>query len=440
MFFWDERLIRYSRTVGIFYLYQLRVAIDRYTVDNQETLPGPDDFDAVFKAYGNLLVPGTWRQHYSEDFMQQNITQRFWRLPNLETLPDSYNDFVKKQDQSKAKRSLSNLEHKLPRFAFRVVKTYLTTDLSRVWVMEQALSVLQQTTIRSRLESKQIEMYSETQAYFWMTHMHSILIDFDKCGLKDLCFEHVVAKGLIDTSVWRKHYSESRWTSIESRASFQKPDIQPLHLGSHVISPEFITGDLEQAVQRLGLMGEIPSDEELALDLVIAMRQVQGVYMDKLDFKLHSHILLWLCSKLGFFERRCMQPIQVEEVISELRSRTSLSKDSAHSLVMAVFKARSDPLDERPKQSEKVEERNEMFRQFLVANRELLVRGTEEEIEEKVQDIGDTHRKEDMASIERQHDIDEEEMKQSIYSEMSKASLDDLEDEDITDSKTWEVL
>jgi hypothetical protein len=436
----NQRVTERFRTMGIFYLYQLQTAIDRYAAKNKGALPEPDDFNKILETYHDLLASGTWRQYYTESFMLDNLTAKFWRLPNLQDLPENCTEFDKQQDPAKPRR-LSSLEVKLPRFAFRAVKTYLTNDISRVWVVERALSVLQQTTVRSRTESRRIEVYSETQAYFWVMYMHSILSKFEKSDLTGLQFVHLVAKGLVDVSAWRKHYSESRWVSLEARISFQQPDLQPLHFETKAISSELITDEVKKATQKRGLIAEIPSDEELVFALVIAMRQVHDVTMDELNFSLHSHVVLWLLCRLAVFEHRNIQPgsVEFENILMELRAKGRLSQDYVYALALAVCNARPDPLSEWPKRSEKIEERNEMFRHFLVEHRDLLLDRLEEEPDEKRDDVSRVNEKEEIAPVEQQ-EVDDEEMRQSILSELSKKTLDDFEAGDMTDSKTWEML
>ncbi|KAL4944053.1 hypothetical protein BDV06DRAFT_210536 [Aspergillus oleicola] len=81
--------LRLNRTLDLFYLAQIAAGIYRSSNQIEDIFPSPDEFDTFYTDHHALLHPSAWRAYYSEPFLKQNTTARFYRLPDLQDLPDS---------------------------------------------------------------------------------------------------------------------------------------------------------------------------------------------------------------------------------------------------------------------------------------------------------------------------------------------------------------
>ncbi|UQC84181.1 uncharacterized protein CLUP02_09677 [Colletotrichum lupini] len=105
-----------------------------------------DDFDGFYAEHHGLLDGNVWRKYYSLALLAQLISAHFYRLPDLQDLPDSSDPLA--QPRHKGNGHLT----KLPR-----------------WI---ALATLEQTIARLREDYGSVQPYSETQARFWLNYMN----------------------------------------------------------------------------------------------------------------------------------------------------------------------------------------------------------------------------------------------------------------------------
>ena len=108
-----------------------------------------------------LLNQEAWRQYYSPGFLAQETSARFYRLPDLQDLPDS-------GDPLGAPRQ-KGIGHftKLPRWAYVATRAAgISPTLSVEAVTEIALSILEESILRLQKDHPSVQPYSATQARF----------------------------------------------------------------------------------------------------------------------------------------------------------------------------------------------------------------------------------------------------------------------------------
>ncbi|KAK1505426.1 hypothetical protein CABS01_00894 [Colletotrichum abscissum] len=126
-----------------------------------------DDFDGFYAEHHGLLDGNIWRKFYSLALLAQLISARFYRLPDLQDLPDSSDPLA--QPRHKGNGHLT----KLPRWAHNVVRTHRRQPSLPVETITQiALATLEQTIARLREDYVSVQPYSDTQARFWLNYMN----------------------------------------------------------------------------------------------------------------------------------------------------------------------------------------------------------------------------------------------------------------------------
>lgn len=129
----------------------------------------PDDFDTFYTTHHALLNPSAWRSYYSETFLKQRTTARFYHLPDLQDLPDT--DFPLGQPRKGGRGGVQAT--KLPRWAYSVSRTRRRQPLLPIETFtELALSTLNTTITRLHAVYPSVPPYSETQARFWLEYMN----------------------------------------------------------------------------------------------------------------------------------------------------------------------------------------------------------------------------------------------------------------------------
>ncbi|KAL2821172.1 hypothetical protein BJX63DRAFT_427844 [Aspergillus granulosus] len=158
-----EKLHARGCTLDIFYLAQLAAAIYRFTNQLEGDFPSPDDFQSFYTTYHALLHSSVWRSYYSSAFLTQRTTACFYRLPDLQDLPDSDSPLGLPRQRPPAHAT------KLPRWAYSVARTRRRQpSLSLATLTRLALSTLETTITRLRTAHTSVPLYSETQARFWL--------------------------------------------------------------------------------------------------------------------------------------------------------------------------------------------------------------------------------------------------------------------------------
>lgn len=153
----------------------------------------------------------TWTGEAS--LLAQPILARLYRLPDLQHLPDSSDPLVPPRHEGTGHLT------KLPRWAHNVARTRRRQPSLPVETITQiALDLLQQSIARLRKNHPSVQLYSKTQACFWLNYMK-----IDSPGresLKDAWdpdgFGISVAQGAFDIWAWEAHSSRERWEAIDA--------------------------------------------------------------------------------------------------------------------------------------------------------------------------------------------------------------------------------
>ncbi|KAK1976448.1 hypothetical protein LZ30DRAFT_805795 [Colletotrichum cereale] len=250
-------------TLDIFYVSQIGAGIYRSS-DN-----GESDF----------------RQYYSPGLLTHPTSARFYRLPDLQDLPDSSDPL------GQPRKKGHGLANKLPRWAHNVVRTHRRQPTLPVETMAQiALDILQQTISQLRKNHPAVQPFSETKARFWLKHMKmGSPVSPPKEAWNPDDFGIHVAQGSVDTWAWAAHYSPDRWEAVD--APPLEPDLDGTHK-SEVNWCGWPDGGLGEQARNRGWEPEVGSDEEIAFLAAVAVEETEGVDVSNLDYAMRSHILL----------------------------------------------------------------------------------------------------------------------------------------------------
>ncbi|OAR02109.1 hypothetical protein LLEC1_05476 [Akanthomyces lecanii] len=287
--------LKFNRTLDGFYFAQIIAATWRQANHGKGDFPERDDFDDMYVQHQNLLHEDVWKEYYTPKFLREETTSRFYRLPDLQDLPDTTGDMGKPRQKGVGHFS------KLPRWAHLVVRTHRKKPEIPVAVLtETATTTLRQSIARLQEENPeaQIQPYSETQAYFWLKRMGldspyrpSVKWLWDP----DYAFGAEVAIGEKDLWAWEAHYSPELWASSASAAARLEPDLDGTR-ESGVIGcgwPE--SAGLVVEAWSSGWDPEVGSAEEVAFLAGIALNETEELLADAgrtLNCAIRSHILL----------------------------------------------------------------------------------------------------------------------------------------------------
>ncbi|KAB8262069.1 hypothetical protein BDV32DRAFT_157544 [Aspergillus pseudonomiae] len=273
-----EGELRFNRTLDIFYLAQLAAAIYRSSAQLTGDFPSPSDFPAFYATHRALLHSSAWRSYYSAAFLAQPATARFYRLPDLQDLPDSSSPL----DQPRQQPLTSGSAHstKLPRWAYSVARTRRRQpSLPLVTLTRLALSTLETTTARLRTVHPSVSPYSETQARFWLEHMElgspgpsGPTKAASQQAWKPNGFGVLVAQGALDVYAWEAQYSAQRDSGV---VWCGEPD-----------------GGVGVQAWWRGWEAELGSEEEVEFLAAVAVEETVGVEEGQLDLAVRSHVLL----------------------------------------------------------------------------------------------------------------------------------------------------
>lgn len=278
-----------SSTLDIFYLAQIAAGTYRSIYQTDGDFLSADEFDAFYAKHHQLLNQDAWREYYSLTFLSHATSARFYRLPDLQDLPDSSGPLGEPRQKG--------IGHftKLPRWAYNAARTPgRSPTLSVATITQIALSTLQQTTVRLQKDHPSVQPYSATQASFWLKHMK---IDFpgpftkkQKYRLNE--FDVFVAQGGYDMWAWEAHYSPKLWDSMEARIAPLEPDLDGTRK-SEVMWCGMPDGCyVEWAARRIGWEPEVGSEEEIQFLAAVAVKETEAIEMSNLDYTMRSHMLL----------------------------------------------------------------------------------------------------------------------------------------------------
>lgn len=301
----------------MFYLAQIAAALyltvqksSKQIDDIFDTLEG---FNMFYNEHYALLHPFVWREYYSEPFLKQKTTARFYRLPDLRDLPNSNNPLdipIREQPHSSSPH-----DTKLPRWAYNVACTYLRQHLLPLSTLTNtALNTLETTINRQRKEHPNVQPYSETQARFWLEYMVAPYLEVhtnteapSPTRWNENCFGILAAQGFYDMYEWERKYSVQLWESSWKHKGVLEPDIEDGARESEIIFCGHPDGGISSYAWWRGWDGELGSEEEIEFLTAIAAEETEGIeQMDQLDFTVRSHILLgvmWAAVKIGQEDR-----------------------------------------------------------------------------------------------------------------------------------------
>jgi hypothetical protein len=309
-----------NRTMVTFWLFQMNTAIQKYQAREKTSELTRDDFDKVAACGRHLLTPDAWTRYYSDSLMTSSHT--YYRLPDLRDLSCLFAPSLTAPHCTSSWDCMGHQHpERLPRYAYEVVKTYLTASGPQIrnQIVELALSTLQSSTMRQRYRNPLIETYSETQTYFWIQHIHQFITQWankrvNRAGAQPTAAEYAeVIKGMdyihmkqfvpIDPQAWKTHYTEKLWTHIGSRLSFQAPDKKPLGESIGIWTPRLFTDESRVQLWQNGYVPDLPSDEELSFKLALALQTLESVQAQKREREQgknsisHTHLLFLIYSR-----------------------------------------------------------------------------------------------------------------------------------------------
>lgn len=284
---------------------QITAAYWRYADHGKGDFPEGDDFDDFYSEHRNLLREDVWQNFYTLDFLLEETSAQFYRLPNLQDLPDTTGELGKPRRQNQ-------IGHfsKLPRWAHLVVRTYHKKKpaLSATVVAQIATSTLQQS-INRLLENSatQVQPYSETQAFFWLTTLGLFSHrdpDLEYLWDPRFPFGGEIAVGQRDLWAWEAHYSPELWWSSADEPVRLEPDLDGTRRSSvdgcgcgwpegwGVVSEAWTSG----------WDPEVGSAEEVAFLAGVALEETKGLLSEAdggggtPNYAMRSHILLGVLS------------------------------------------------------------------------------------------------------------------------------------------------
>ncbi|KAL4915011.1 hypothetical protein BDW62DRAFT_204100 [Aspergillus aurantiobrunneus] len=267
------RVLRFNRTLDIFYLVQIGASINRSDQMDGD-FPSPDDFDTFYTTHHALLNPSAWRSYYSETFLNQPTIARFYCLPELQDLPDT--DFSLEQPRKRPHPGGGPL---LPLESFT----------------ELALSMLKTTITRLRAVYPSVPPYSKTQARFWLEYMNlgspaakavsRESWEPNTCGI-------LAAQGAYDVYAWEEKYSAQVWEASWERRGVVEPDVEDDVWKTEVVWCGWLDGGIGAEAWWRGWEREVGGEEEVEFLAAVAVEETVGVDLDKLDFAVRSHVLL----------------------------------------------------------------------------------------------------------------------------------------------------
>ena len=228
--------------------------------------------------------------------MKQKTTARFYRLPNLQDLPDSNNPL----DLPTRERShIGGGPHttKLPRWAYNVARTNRRQHLLPLVTLNNiALNTLEATINRLRKTHPSVRPYSETQARFWLEYMgfgaRTRSMAPSRGAWDENRFGILAAQGLYDMYEWEGKYSVQLWEASWERSGVVKPDVEDGIWKSDVMFCGLPDGGVGMYAWWRGWEAELGSEEEMEFLAAVAVEETVGIQLDKLDLAVRSHILL----------------------------------------------------------------------------------------------------------------------------------------------------
>lgn len=360
-------------TLDIFYLAQIAAGIDRSSNQLRGDICSAVDIDRFYARHHQLLNQDAWRQYYSPTFLAQATSARFYRLPDLQDLPDSSDPL----GQPRRRKGIGHFT-RLPRWAYNVVRTHQRQPTLPVATITQiALSTLQQTILRLRGGGyRSVQPYSETQACFWLKYLKIDSLGFfvkEEAWLFDLFGVHL-AQGALDVWAWEAHYSRKRWDSIEGRIAPLEPDRDGTRK-SEVQWCGWPDGGVAGQARWRRWKPEVGSEEEIDFLAAVAVKETEGVIdVSNLDYAMRSHMLLGvLRAAFASADERERQMEELKRGIVEAGRIDDESK--AEQWIQKVLMVMEPYVQKRDAPwPAAVEDRSQLLRHILMENGQLFAR------------------------------------------------------------------
>ncbi|PCG94262.1 Small GTPase superfamily, ARF/SAR type [Penicillium occitanis (nom. inval.)] len=278
---------QFSRCLVTFWTLQLLHGIRDYRMHIMSVdLPSREEFPQILRYSPSLMNTYLWKSFYS--FNPASRSRDVWSIPNLRHLP-TQTDYLR--DPATVPRRYEGPD-KLIRYAFAVMQYVRNTGAARGRVVTLALVTLQQATMRARTVDSTVEMYSETQAYFWIQIVHAALRSLDDekgpVDTSEMSFEAFQETFHLKPTDWKGHYSKKVWNSVAARSQFVMPDLKPL---PNVIAslPSKETRQVQEVIP------ELPSAEELIFRARMACEELTPTLQSLGPPVLsHAHLLFYL--------------------------------------------------------------------------------------------------------------------------------------------------
>lgn len=296
----------------IFWLLQLQNAILKHKLHTgKEKFPSWNDFQQVLLYTPSLMNTGLWRLYYSKEHMFSETARESWSLPDLRPVPG-----LSSLNHDSLPGQISNPD-RLLQYAFAVVQYTLTSGARRGQVVKEALDSLKMTTIRLRTTNSSVPPYSETQAYFWIQVVHAAIQSLEAApgsstserSIVDVPASRISSATLsalfeLNSSTWKRYYSEKVWNSISARMAFVQPDLKPvpnvITISSQSQKQAALFKQMETAL--LQNSPKLPTIECLSFQAIWVIQDVQALagspMADSPSISTHSHMLLYLYRKL----------------------------------------------------------------------------------------------------------------------------------------------
>ncbi|OGM49664.1 ADP-ribosylation factor [Aspergillus bombycis] len=268
---------RVHRTMTIFWILQLQIAIRNYRITKK--LGGDPlwtDFYKVLFYTPSVMKPRLWSLYYSTKHLFSPRAWDSWTPPDHQPLPV----VTSLLDKPAIYSTKQGDPARLIRFAFVFIRQ--CEQIAESYdedAIQQALVTLQSTTTRLRAINTATPPYSETQARFWLHMVRTCLQSLeipqaDSRGIlpSQLSFDGFVALfGLTPTS-WKRYYIQRTWDGLAARVQYVGPDRRAL---PNVISISAHNNEVE-AIMR-GIAKEALDSDSEALEHVLLATHAESV-------------------------------------------------------------------------------------------------------------------------------------------------------------------
>ena len=391
-----------NSTLDIFYLAQIAAAYYRWT----SQLNGDDpltfsDFEAFYTAHHALLHPTAWRSYYSTRFLTEPATARFYRMPDLQDLPDSSSPLCLPRDNLVSEHVL-----KLPRWAYTVGRTRHRQPLIPFDAITNiALRTLDAVLTRLHAAYPSTPPFSESHARFWLD-------EYYKSPLAESKQEALPTNANTQLEGEEKTiFSSPSPTSDPSPRKDNREVWGPHHFGLNVASGLYDIHSLEaqylaqvssgkvvepepskpvffwcgipdggtafEALQR-GWQEEIGSEEEVEFLAAVAMEETAGlgagaIKLDDLDCSIRSHILLAVM-QATLVENMQEREHFLRELEKRMAQKGRIGEERAGTWVREALGVMMPYISVWQGEWPDTEERGEMLRRILVENPLLFAR------------------------------------------------------------------